>query len=134
MQLFKTNKLDKKHAGAVSPTTAEAWFELLGEYIDKYKFEPSSIYGSDETGFQMGNAYATNAIGAAGGGDVREIVHEGSRENITALVTICADGSTIPPLIIFRGSTFFCKWGENNPLNCMYVYFCQLSEQILIPH
>ena len=40
-------------------------------------------------------------------------------ETITVLVTICADGSAISPLVIFQGQTFFCKWGIDNPLNCM---------------
>ena len=40
-------------------------------------------------------------------------------ETITVLVIIYADGSTIPPLVIFQGQTFFCKWGMDNPLNCI---------------
>ena len=51
IHLFRTGKLDKKHAGAVNPTTIEAWFKLLGDYINKYNFSLSCIYGSDETGF-----------------------------------------------------------------------------------
>ena len=51
IHLFRTEKLDKKYAGAVNTTTAEAWFKLLGDYINKYNFSPSCIYGSDETGF-----------------------------------------------------------------------------------
>ena len=51
IHLFRTEKLDKKHAGAVNPTTTKAWFKLLSDYINKYNFSPSCIYGSDETGF-----------------------------------------------------------------------------------
>ena len=108
IHLFRTGKLDKKHAGAVNPTTAEAWFKLLGDYINKYNFSPSCIYGSDETGFQIGGAYARYVIGATGERTVYEIVSEDC-ETITVLVTICVDGSAIPPLVIFQGQTFFCK-------------------------
>ena len=44
-----------------------------------------------------------------------------SRETITAVVTICADGTSIPPLVIFKGKAFSVKWGENNPLKASYV-------------
>ncbi|KAI5116343.1 hypothetical protein M0805_005818, partial [Coniferiporia weirii] len=28
------------------------------------------------------------------------------------------DGTSLPPLVIFKGKAFFVKWGMNNPLNC----------------
>ena len=57
-----------------------------------------------------------------GGGCVTSALHmhcqqeSDSRETITAVVTICADGSSIPPLVIFKGKAFSVKWGDNNPL------------------
>jgi hypothetical protein len=39
-----------------------------------------------------------------------------SRENVTAIVTICADGTTLRPTIIFKGVQFMKKWAENNIL------------------
>ena len=86
--------------------------------MDKYNFDPSCVDGSDETGFQMGGSYAHHVVGPTGKRTVCEVVFDDC-ETITILVTICADGSTIPPLVIFQGQTFFCKWGMNNPLNCM---------------
>jgi hypothetical protein len=41
----------------------------------------------------------------------------GTRENITIIVTICADGTSTPPAVIFKGNAYQVKWGENNPLN-----------------
>jgi len=39
------------------------------------------------------------------------------RENVTAIVTICADGTTLRPTIIFKGQNFMTKWAENNVAN-----------------
>ena len=114
--IFCSCHLDKKCASAVKPTTCTAQFKLLGKYITKYNFPKECIYGSDETGFQLGCFYARHVIGPAGEKIVKEVTGDGNRENITVLVTICADGSTIPPLVIFKGETYFCKWGENNLL------------------
>ena len=117
--IFHSCHLNKKCAGAVKPTTCTAWFKLLGKHITKYNFLKECIYGSDETGFQLGCFYTHHVIGPAGKKIVKEITGDGNQKNITVLVTICADGSTIPPLVIFKGETYFCKWGENNPLNCL---------------
>ncbi|KJA13091.1 hypothetical protein HYPSUDRAFT_103423, partial [Hypholoma sublateritium FD-334 SS-4] len=36
------------------------------------------------------------------------------RENITGIITISADGSTVKPMIIFKGKNFMQKWNNNN--------------------
>ena len=35
----------------------------------------------------------------------------GTRENITVIVTICADGTSTPPAVIFKGNAYQVKWG-----------------------
>jgi hypothetical protein len=41
----------------------------------------------------------------------------GDRENITVIVTICGDGMTTPPAVIFKGEGFQVSWKQENPLN-----------------
>jgi hypothetical protein len=41
----------------------------------------------------------------------------GTRENTTVIVTICADGTSIPPTVIFKGAAYQVSWGDDNPLN-----------------
>ena len=96
--------------------------------IEKYNIKAENTYGSDEVGIQ------------AQGGAEREYVfgprtkaapyqqRSGTRENITTIVTICADGTSTPPAVIFKGSAYQVKWGESNPLNASYVL------QIFIPY
>ena len=44
-------------------------------------------------------------------------IREGTRENITVVVSIAADGSSIPPAVIFKGQAFLPQWKQDNPLN-----------------
>jgi len=37
-----------------------------------------------------------------------------NRENVTVLVTICANGTALKPTIIFKGQHFQQRWAENN--------------------
>src|ERR1700678_2209174 len=82
----------------------------------------------------MENTYTSDEVGVqAQGGGEREYVfspwtkaapyqqRSGTRENITTNVTICADGTSTPPAVIFQGNTYQVKWGNNNPLNASYV-------------
>jgi hypothetical protein len=39
------------------------------------------------------------------------------RENVTALVTICANGMMLCLMIIYKEKNFMRKWGENNMSN-----------------
>ena len=96
-------------------------WKLLGETIEKYNIKPHNIYGSNEVGIQ-----------AQGGGE-REYIFSthkkaapyqqcaGTQDDITVIVTICADGTTTPPAAIFKGNAYQVKWGENNPLNTSYI-------------
>ncbi|EJC97428.1 uncharacterized protein FOMMEDRAFT_99555, partial [Fomitiporia mediterranea MF3/22] len=42
-------------------------------------------------------------------------------ENITTIVTICADGTYTKPVTIFKGHSVWSKWTENNIANVRYV-------------
>ena len=55
------------------------------------------------------------------GKKVQHQIREVDRENTTVICTICADGTSIPPLVIFKGTAFRVKWLEqNNPLEATY--------------
>jgi hypothetical protein len=41
---------------------------------------------------------------------------DGNHENITVIVIICADGTSIAPAIIFKGKSYLPEWKQDNPL------------------
>lgn len=121
LSTYWAKSLDNARGRAVNPTTNTMWFCLLGKVIAEEKIEEDTIYGMDETGFQPGGGASERVIGAAG----KKTQHQqkdGNRENITVIVTICADGTSLPPAVIFKGQNFLVKWDQDNPLNASYVY------------
>ncbi|KIJ38660.1 hypothetical protein M422DRAFT_144204, partial [Sphaerobolus stellatus SS14] len=56
-----------------------------------------------------------------GGRGIKRQYRQGNanRENTTALITICADGTCTRPVIIFKGENIMSSWFKNNVANCM---------------
>ncbi|KIK75308.1 hypothetical protein PAXRUDRAFT_173211 [Paxillus rubicundulus Ve08.2h10] len=107
--------LDTARGRAVNENTNKAWFDLLGKTIDMNNIEEDCLWAADETGFQPGGGLWERVIGAA----KKKRQHQqrnGNRENITVMVTICADGGTIPPTVIYKGQSFSTAWHEGNDL------------------
>jgi len=79
-----------------------------------------NIYGMDESGFPLSDQGQQCVIGCCG----NQVQHKqggADHENVTALVTICADGTALEPTIIFKEMNFMNKWGDNNVANALYV-------------
>ena len=41
---------------------------------------------------------------------------DGNHENVSVIVTVCADGTSVPPVVIFKGQNVNSKWLKDNPL------------------
>ncbi|KAF8834320.1 hypothetical protein BDN67DRAFT_915183, partial [Paxillus ammoniavirescens] len=66
-----------------------------------------------------GEAQRQRGIGAA----KRNIQHQqrdGNRETTTVMVTICADGQSIAPTVIYKGKVFSTNWHQDNDLCASY--------------
>jgi hypothetical protein len=122
IKVYLSSPLDSKRGRAVNPNTNAAWFKILGDITEKYNIEEDCLYGSDETGFQNGMSQRQYVIGGSGKKQQHKQQESISYETITAVVTICANGTSIPPLVIFKGKAFSVKWAENNPLKASYVH------------
>ena len=70
----------------------------------------------DESGFPPSDQGTQRVIGQRG---TKTQHKKGSaeRENVTAIITICADGTVLKPTIIFKGQNFMRKWGDDNVTN-----------------
>jgi len=76
--------------------------------IEKYHITPENIYNWDEKGFLIGIANAMKRImtkEALKSGRITNAWTDGSREFITLLACICADGSFLPPALIYKGAS-----------------------------
>ncbi|KIJ89902.1 hypothetical protein K443DRAFT_117377, partial [Laccaria amethystina LaAM-08-1] len=69
-----------------------------------------NIYGTDESGFFPEGGIRVRVIGARG----KKTQHQqsdGGRENTTVIVTICTDGSSLKPAVIYKGQSYHVKLG-----------------------
>ena len=105
--------LNSARGQAVNPATNTAWFNLLGGMIEKENIDDFLMWAADESGFQPGGGTCKCVMGAKG----KKVQHQqadGNHENITVIVTICANGTSIAPAVLFKGKAFLTKWQQDN--------------------
>src|SRR6266566_2442863 len=80
------------------------YFELLKREFEKYDIDPRHVYNMDEKGFLIGLLKRMRRIFSKRKYDkgLRKYIQDGSREWITLIACICADGSALSPLLIYK--------------------------------
>lgn len=115
LKTFFASPLERSRAKGGNPTTHKMFFDLWEGLLAEHSIEPDCIFAADETGFMPGRACRSKVIGKA----TRKGQHRkesGNRNIITVMPTICADGTSIPPLVIFSGAAYLVSWKQDNPL------------------
>jgi hypothetical protein len=79
----------------------------------KYGIDTANVYNIDETGFYIrvivGRIVITHLTTKA-----IYLADPDNRESLTTVETVCADGSTIPPMLILKGDVLLEKYFEND--------------------
>jgi hypothetical protein len=73
--------------------------------MDKYNIQPHNCYNMDEKGFLIGHLQKVKRIFLKALMKKQKLLgasQDGSREWITLLATICADGSSLTPALIYK--------------------------------
>ena len=86
--------------------------------IERYDITAENMYNWDEKGFLIGHASATKRImslEALKSGRIKYACEDGSREFISLLACIGADGTFLPPSLIYKGDSKSLQdtWLEN---------------------
>jgi hypothetical protein len=113
VQMHWSRPLDTQRAQSMNPEAKKKWFELLEECVVKAGIRPEDLYGMDETGCPPSDQ-GTGRVCGSRGTKTQHKQGGADRENVTAIVTICADGTTLRPTIIFKGQNFMTKWTHDN--------------------
>jgi hypothetical protein len=92
------------------PQIIRGWFELVKNTINKHGILPQDIYNFDETGFQMGQISASMVVTDASKTGRPKQVKPTNTQWVTLIQGACADGSTIPPSLIFKGKELNHTW------------------------
>ena len=113
LQTHWSKPLDTQRARAMTPEAKKNWFKLVEKFIVEAGIRREDTYGMDETGCPPSDQGTEKVVGGRG---TKTQHKQGSadRENVTAIVTICADGTTLHPTIIYKGQNFMKKWREDN--------------------
>lgn len=123
LHTYTARPLDNIRGQAVNPETNKRWYNIVEEVQlrgdDGKPIEPECTWAMDESGFQANGGEGWNRIIGAKGKKVQYQQQAGTRENITVLVTIGANGMALNPAIIYAGKGYLVKWKQDNPANAM---------------
>lgn len=109
-----SKRYDYQRALNENPKAIKEWFTTVQRTIEENGIQPEDIYNFDETGFAMGLISAQKVVTRTEYYGRRPILQPGNRECVTAIETICADGYSLPPCIIFKGQIYIAGWFESN--------------------
>lgn len=100
-----TTGIDRKRYQADPAAKYKQYFDLLYYKMKQYDLLPRDTYNMDEKGFMIGvigrsKRVFSKQVWVKKG--VKAPIRDGNREWITILATVCADGSSLPPGIIYQ--------------------------------
>jgi hypothetical protein len=99
------NTLDLERHKAESEPSFRQHFNILRQNMDHYSIQPQNCYNMDEKGFLIGHLQKVQRIFPKALMKQQNLLgagQDGSGEWITLIATICADGSSLPPALIYK--------------------------------
>ena len=107
--------MDSVRHKADSASKYGSYFELLQRKIAEYDVEPEHTYNMDEKGFAIGVVGRSKRIFSKDAYEKKRVtaaLQDGNREWVTVLAAVCADGSALPPGIIYpaAGKVVQASW------------------------
>jgi hypothetical protein len=103
-----TTAMDNSRHKADSGSKYSLYFNLLRKKTDQYHVEARQIYNMNEKGFMLGVVGRSKRIFSRTSYKERKrksTIQDGSREWITLLACICADGSYLEPALIYQSTS-----------------------------
>lgn len=113
-----TSPLDKNRANGLNPTAVKEYFDAYKKIMDEHHIAPTHQFALDETGLMLGCGAKHKVVSGTTSQSQHEI-RGGNRENVTVVPVICADGTSLRPLVIFKGKKIWSLWSEDNPLDAL---------------
>ena len=101
-----TSGMDYTRHQADSEARYKLYFDLVHSKIEEFDVLPGNIYNMDEKGFMIGQIGRSKRVFSRETWEKRrktEDLQDGSREWITVLACVGADGDALPPGLIFQG-------------------------------
>lgn len=102
------NRLNLSRHRANTRASYLQYFKIRGEKLEQYNITADNIYNTDEKGFMIGQIQKSKKIFTKASYDADKLPaagQDGNREWITVLATICANGTALPPALIYKASS-----------------------------
>jgi hypothetical protein len=99
------NTLDLERHKAESQNSFRHCFNILKRKIDQYGIQPRNCYNMDEKGFFVGHLQKVQRIFPKALMKQQKFLgagQDGYGEWITLVATVCADGTSLPPALIYK--------------------------------
>lgn len=128
------NKVIKTHWSALLPTLCaksanlQAIYNFLTDLVKREVVDnnvpPELLYQIDETSAPQQLGIKLHVVGLQES-RCQHLQESGTKENITILVTICVDGTALPPTIIFKSKGLPEDIHHDNVAKASYVNSCE---------
>ena len=104
-----TRKLDSKRARNLNPIMVERFFKQLIHEVVENGIPEENIWNMDEKGIVCGGQERIRAFVARGQKQATQI-GQAEKETTTVVECVCANGTAISPMVIFKGKKMSGCW------------------------
>ncbi|PQE27005.1 transposase protein [Rutstroemia sp. NJR-2017a BVV2] len=111
LHTVRTKPISYKRVGAHDLGHIEHWFADYKSGLARYKITTENLYNINETNVRLACLIGQEVIVPAEIAEVYEETPE-NRRSITVMETICANGTTIHPMVIISGKQHMKSWWE----------------------
>jgi len=101
LSIRKPEATSAARASGFNPTAVGKFYTLLSGIIDTHKLQASQIYNVDETGITCVPKTQSKVVACRGRRQVGALTSAERGQTVTVEICMCADGSFMPPMLIF---------------------------------
>lgn len=101
LSIRKPESTSAARAMGFNKVAVSSFFGLLSVVVDEHKLTANRIFNVDETGISCVPKTQSKIVAAKGRKQVGVLASAERGQNITAEICVCADGSYMPPMLIF---------------------------------
>ena len=118
MCIHKPNALEEARRGNGTPTALNGFFDLLQNFNDQHRLQPSQIWNWCKKGFDL-DPSPSNAVASRQSGIARR-QHRQSHGHVTVNVCVNAQGNSMPVQIVYNQKELSPALVSNGPPGAVY--------------
>ena len=126
LSVHKPQHLPTHRAASANEEVLSSWFERVLDVFKKTGLDAlpegdlqKYLWNCDETGFCTSVAMK-KILAKRGEKDVHETLGGSGRDYITVLGAGCADGTRLPPFVVYKGKNLWARWMVGGPAGAMF--------------